>query len=1627
MPTDRPYPLVADQRGATVELDWPAELQQQVARVAREHNATSFMVVQAALAVLLSKVSASSDVAVGFPIAGRSDPALDGLVGFFVNTLVLRVEIDGDPTVAELLSQVRSRSLAAYEHQDVPFEILVERLNPTRSLTHHPLIQVMLAWQNLPGNAADPAGGLVLGDLEATPLPLDTHSARMDLVLSLSERWTDDGEADGIGGVVEFRTDVFDAASIETLIERLHRVLVAITADPQRRLGSVDLLDEPERARLDALGNHAVLTGLLGEESVPALFAAQVARTPDAVALVCDGRSLTYRELDETANRLAHVLVDHGAGPGHSVALLFSRSAEAIVAILAVLKSGAAYLPVDPALPSARIGFMLDDATPVAAVTTAEFAGRLDEFDLTVIDVSDPATAARPSTPLPAPAADDLAYLIYTSGTTGVPKGVAVAHRNVTQLLTTVDIGTATEAVWSQWHSLSFDVSVWEIFGALLHGGRLVVVPESVARSPEDLHALLTTEQVTVLSQTPSAAAMLDSHGLDSATLVVAGEACPAELVNRWATGRTMINAYGPTEATVYAAISAPLTSGTGAVPIGSPVPGAALFVLDKGLRPVPTGVVGELYVAGAGVAAGYIRRAGLTASRFVACPFGGSGAPATRMYRTGDLVRWGADGQLQYLGRADEQVKIRGYRIELGEIRTALAALDGVHQAAVIAREDRPGDKRLVGYITGAADPAQARSALAQRLPAYMVPTAVVVIAALPLTPNGKLDTRALPAPQYQDAEQYRAPENAVEEILAGIYAHVLGLDRAGVDDSFFDLGGDSISAMQVVARARAAGLNCRPRDVFVEQTVARLARVVSTAPAGDESDDGVGDLAATPIMSWLREVERAGGPIDQFNQTVMVQAPDGVTEADVAAVLQALLDQHAMLRLRVAVDDDGGWSLTVPEPGSVNARACLQMAQAVSDDAVIAARSRLNPAAGVMLSALWVEPTGQLMLVVHHLAVDAVSWWILLEDLNIAWAQHRAGAPVELPATGTSLRRWSALLAEHAQHPDVVQLADDWRRVAATPAALPAVQPDVDTYATAGHRSAELDAETTHLLLTAVPAAFHAGTQDILLIALALAVKAFLSDLGNRNTRIGIDIEGHGRQEELSAAVDLSRTVGWFTTKYPVAVDVGTVSWAQVAAGDAALGAAVKDAKEQLRSLPDGLTYGLLRYLNPDVELVGPDPTVGFNYFGRLAGPTVANAGDGWGLSPEALTSTGAAAAVPMPLMHTLDLSAVAIDSDAGPRLHANWTWARSALDDTQIDRLSQLWFDVLAGICLHVQDGGGGLTPSDIAPARLNQQQIDDLQRQHRIADVLPLTPVQQGLLFHANAATAGDTDLYAGQLNIGVTGALDADRLRGAVHAMLNRHPNLVAHFTQQFDEPVQIIPADPEIAWQYVDFGSHAELDAHTEIARLCETERAAVCDLASRPTFRALLIRIGVDSHRLVLTNHHIVLDGWSMPILLGEIFAGYYGQRLPAPAPYRDFVSWLAARDHDAARAAWAQVFTGFDTPSLVGPRDRLEPGQRHVRDGRTARRNHRCRQRTGAVVPYHRQRCVAGRVGAVAVLADGPARRRLRHDGLGSADRCGRRRIDGGAVDQHGAGAGKVHRGHYHRGAARTATKCL
>ncbi|SON60449.1 Linear gramicidin synthase subunit D [Mycobacterium simulans] len=1485
----------------------------------------------------------SNEVVLDIPVSRRLGPAAMTIPGMIAGVVPLVLQASPGSTVAGFCEHVDSRLREALQHQRFPVQ----------------------AWQRKArSGGSGRAPGRVTVNFMPSTITFAFAGAKASAVYTtlgyvghfamLFSRRADELFLSTAGAGQPFSN--FD---VSVLARGVERVLLELTVDPGRRLSSIDLLDEAEHACLDRWGNRAALSRFTRPAvSIPELFAAQVARTPAAVALVCGGCSWSYQELDKAANRLAHLLADQGVGPGRCVALLLERSAQAIMAILAVLKTGAAYLPIDVAHPQARIAFVVEDAAPVAAISTAELRPRLGGRDMVVIDVEDPRIRTLPCSALPAPASDNIAYIIYTSGTTGIPKGVAVTHENAIQLFERLPAGLAPTStqVWTQWHSYAFDVSVWEMWGVLLHGGRLVVVPDAVVRSAMDFHALLVSEEVTVLSQTPSAFAALQiadamqpelAPRLKLQAVVFAGEALEPQRLRTWLRNHPglprMINMYGTTETTVHASVREIVQRDTdsSASPVGVPLANLAFFVLDAWLRAVPVGVVGELYVAGRGVSYGYLGRPGLTASRFVACPFGGAEAPGIRMYRTGDLVRWGADGQLEYVGRADEQVKIRGYRIELGEVRAALAELDGVDQAVVIAREDRPGDKRLVGYVTGSVQASPIRAVLADRLPSYLVPAAVVVLDELPLTVNGKLDIRALPAPDYGEVDLYRAPSNAVEEILAGIYAQVLGVERVGVEESFFDLGGDSILTIQVVARARAAGVVCRPRDLFAEQTVAGLARV--TGVAGDDGDGWIDDgdgaacqVLATPIIRWLQSVD---GPVGQFNQSSLLQAPAGVSDDDVVMLLQALLDRHPMLRLRVDDDGAGGWSLSVPEPGSVDAAECVQSVAALSDEALVAARTRLDPGAGVMLSALWVAATAQLVLMIHHLAVDGVSWRILLDDLNSAWDQHRRGERVELAARGPSFRRWASVLAEHARSTAVNDQAGAWRQVAAAPAALPAVSPSVDTFATATHLSASLDVETTRMLLGEVPAAFHAGVQDILLIAFGLAWSEFL---GTSGAPIGIDVEGHGRHEELNPGIDLSHTVGWFTTKYPVSLAVGELSWTQIAAGEDELGPVIKNAKEQLRALPDGLTYGLLRYLNPDVDLASEDPAIGFNYLGRLGGPAAqaSAADDIWRMSPwDSVFTDNSNGGLPMPLLHTVELNAVTVDPGSaargGPRLHANWTWASSKLDRDQISRVSQLWFDALYGIVKHVAEGGGGLTPSDIAPARLNQQQIDALERKYQVADVLPLTPLQEGLLFHAATSVQGDaSDPYAVQLDIALTGRLNRHRLRGAVQTALTRHPNLAARFVwQQDDQPVQIIPRDPELPWQELDLSAAVDSSAvEKNIQQVCAAERAAVCDISNQLPFRAALIRTGEDRHQLVLTNHHIVLDGWSVPILLKEIFAAYNGHSLPTPVPYRKFVTWLAGRDLDAVRTVWRSAFDGFEAPTLVGPPDRLGLGGRGI-----------------------------------------------------------------------------------------------
>ncbi|WP_460367062.1 non-ribosomal peptide synthetase, partial [Actinocorallia lasiicapitis] len=823
LPADRPRPAHPTYRADRIAFDLDAATHQALTGLARDTGASLFMVMQAAYAALLTRLGAGADLPIGSPVAGRTDEALHDLVGMFVNMLVLRTDTSGDPTFRQLIARVRETDLSAYVHQDLPFEHLVEALSPARVLGRHPLFQVVLSLQE---DAVPPPGPDGLTITVADPGP---GAAKFDLALYLAERHAADGTPAGLSAHLEYALDLYDPATARELADRFQRLLTAFVTDPDAPIGAADLLTGRERsAALAQPVRHP------GRATVHRRFEEQAARTPDAPAVTFDGRTLTYRQLNERANQVAHALAARGAAPERLVAVALPRSLELVVAILGVLKTGAAYLPIDPGYPAERIAFLRRDARPVLTV---------DELPPEGGPVGNPDVAVDPAHP---------AYVIYTSGSTGRPKGVVVPHQNVIRLMAGFDLGP--DAVWTLFHSAAFDFSVWELWGPLLHGGRLVVVPALTARSPGAFLDLLAAEKVTVLSQTPSAFYRLmaadDGRDLALRQVVFGGEALDPARLTGWNRPTELINMYGITETTVHVTRTSVTRTSEPGDGIGVPLPDLAVRLLDERLRPVPDGVVGEIHVAGDGLARGYQGRAALTADRFVACPFG---EPGGRMYRTGDLVRRTGDGLLEYLGRADFQVKVRGFRIELGEIETVHARHPAVGQNAVLAREDRPGDKRLVAYVVPASgeEPgpefaAELRRFAAEHLPEYMVPSAFVFLPDFPLTPNGKLDRNALPAPDLAAAAEGRAPEGAAEEELAALFAQALGLEKVAADVSFFDLGGDSIVAMRLVGLARQAGLELSPRAVFTHQTVEAL---VAARSGPQDAELGLGVLL--PIRS--------------------------------------------------------------------------------------------------------------------------------------------------------------------------------------------------------------------------------------------------------------------------------------------------------------------------------------------------------------------------------------------------------------------------------------------------------------------------------------------------------------------------------------------------------------------------------------------------------------------------------------------------------------------------------------------------------------------------------------------------------------------------------------------------------
>ncbi|MET9551181.1 amino acid adenylation domain-containing protein [Streptomyces sp. NPDC006627] len=1382
LPVDRPRPPVPSQRGDRVEFTVPAAVHAGAVRLARECGASVFMVLQAALGVLLSRSGAGEDIPIGTPVAGRGDDAVEDLVGLFINNLVLRTDVSGDPTFRELVARVRETDLEAYAHQDLPFERLVEILNPERSLSRHPLFQVMLTLNNTDVASASQQIQELAG-LEVRPQPVETGEAKNDLTFAfvglpaVESPGGGTPESDGLHGILEYNTDLFDRATCAALAERLVHLLASLAADPDQRLDAYDVLTPTER--------HDVVHGwndtrhAVAATTVTAMFDACVASAPNDPAVVFGTTTLTYADLDRRADRLARLLVERGIGPETFVGIALERSEAWVVAILAVLKAGGAFLPLDPGYPDNRLRFMLQDSTPELVITAEGLRQRIAHEDtpLLILDapeVTTALTADLDTVPDPhldpdphlAPhldpdrgaglgtshtvtptGPDSAAYVIYTSGSTGRPKGVVIPHGGLPSMVSTAvdrwELGRGSRVL--QMASTSFDASLWDVFGALLSGATLVLAPADQALG-EDLTRFVATAGVTHMTLPPAVVASLSEEGLPPGLVItVTGDTCPPATARRWSVRHRLFNGYGPTETTIAATAgeirptgpeaTGPAPGGeqtgrsTGSVPIGVPFRNKRVYVLDTRLRPVPPGTVGQLWIAGTGLARGYHRAPDLTAARFVADPFG---RPGERMYDTGDLARRRIDGTLEFAGRRDDQVKFGGFRIELGEIESVLLRCPGVAQAAATVREDRPGQRRLVGYAVpepGAGLDAEAlRAFTSATLPGHAVPSAFVVLDELPLSPNGKADRAALPRPQHAARA---TPRGHRETLLCAIFADVLGLEEAGPDDRFFDIGGDSISSISLVGRARAAGLDLSPRDVFTHQTPAALAAAARSRDRADalEHTDDEGPLRP---MAVLRRFTELGGPIDRFAQSRLVELPQGSDIGTLVATVDTVVRRHDALRLRLVGDGDDQ-VLEVREPDTMDIAEAVRRVDLprkpgeFPDDVSArvaaeadAARARLSPREGRLVEVVWFDrgagKPGLVLIVIHHFAVDEVSWRILLPELIECWNAHREGRTPELRPTGTSLRRWAQAMHTAAHSPERTAEADGWVRLLSGPDQQLGSRPldrAKDTLGSARSLSRTLPPDVAGRVLDAVPAAFHAGVDDVLLTGLALAVAHW------RGTGAGllVDVETHGRHEELVPGADLTTTVGWFTDIHPVRLDLAGVDIAGALAAGPAAGQALKTVKEQLRAVPgDGSGYGLLRYLNPrTAEALKALPTaqIGYNNLGRTRG-----AADRTSHGLGRLEGLGGTDDARIPLPHAVELNTMVREDDTGTHLVAVWTWADELFEQHRMEELARTWFDVLGALADHAAaPDAGGRTPSDLLGAGLSQNEIDALEAEWR----------------------------------------------------------------------------------------------------------------------------------------------------------------------------------------------------------------------------------------------------------------------------------------------------------------------
>lgn len=1438
------------------------EATERLRALAARQRLTLNTLVQGAWALLLSRYSGGEDVVFGATVSGRPPevPGIETMLGVFINTVPVRIAVPSDATAAAWLGDVQAQQVARDAFAAIPLSD-IQKLSDVEPGAPLFTTNVIVMNYRLDEGLARGGAGFEIRDLQI----VDQTDVPLTLQVTPGRQLTIE---------ILYDSGRFDADAIERMLGHVEFLLAQFVEDLDRPLAAFEIVTPHERARILTEFN-ATAAPLDPAQTALDLFEAQAAATPDAIALECDDRRLTFRALDAWANRLARGMrsaAPAGAplGADRLVAIAFARSERLVAAILAVWKCGAAYLPIDPNYPTERIRQVLDTASPSLVLSDdgtlddaleAAFGERMRFISIDSIEAA--ASDARAAASTARSTGGDLAYVIFTSGSTGLPKGAMVEHTGMlNHLLAKIeDFGLGRDSVIVQNASHCFDISVWQCFAAILAGGRTVVYTDAVVLDPAELLRRVRTDRVTVLEVVPSYLAPLLDHADDDGRplddlrfLLVTGETVKPSLVERWFARFPSIplaNAYGPTEASddiTHAILREPST--TASVPIGRPLRNFHIYIVDAGLRLCPIGVAGELCVSGPGVGRGYLNDTARTAAVFLEDPF--RRERGVRMYRTGDVGWFTGDGTLFLAGRRDHQVKIRGYRIELGDIEAALASLPAVRDAVVVDRHERASS--LAAYVTlndEAATPAEILDALADRLPDYMIPASCTVLPELPLTPNGKIDRKALPVPETQarrDDATYAAPRTAREAALAGIWADVLGVDRPGIHDNFFAVGGDSILSMQIVSRASRAGLALTPRDVFQHQTIAELAehaREASGTGAGLGQTAGSSGSAAPTIVgpAPLAPAQRqffTDVTVDRhhYNQSILLETPASVDVDRLGRAFDAVLAHHDALRLRF-VEVDGEWRQQVaPFEAQPIERHDLS---ALTIDAIGARlQASLDIENGPLVRVAYFAPgagaTGRLLIAVHHLAIDGVSWRTVLEDFATAYAALETGANVSLPPVGTSYLAWASAQPAHA----IVRPNDDPRNTADS---------------------------TGEIAIVADAVAMR--PTEILLTSFALAYGDWRPARAGRH--VTIDVETHGRDEvEGDERFDVSRTVGWFTRTTPVSFDL--------AAHRRDPGELVALAAAQLRDATDAARATD----STGASRIEPRPALLMNYHGRVD----RDAPGAWRLSndPHGPDRSGR-----QQREHAIEMNALVSDG----KLRISLTFSRNLHEESDIVALT------------------GHL-----------ERHLAAVRAQADIEDVYPLSPTQQGLLFHS--VFEDTSGAYFNQLTCVLRGALDVAAFQRAWQRVAARHAVLRASFHwRELERPVQVVHARAEIPWLIEDWSGRAAGEVEERWHQLGVDDRRRPFDVSKAPLLRCALVRTAAETWRFRWSQHHLLLDGWSASIVLGDVLDAYHalvrGRRVdaPAPPPFRHYVNWLHRQDAAASVQFWSERLAGFDTPT--------------------------------------------------------------------------------------------------------------